>query len=108
MTEKLLIGDACWRVIIQTIKFRRDADLWQTLREFARSIPATEWDRRRLVGQRRLQRIDVGHPPSVFRADLLRSLPERPAAVLLSPSQSAAIDAELATVLDAVLGHLTR
>lgn len=97
LTEKLLIADACLRVVTQTIKFRRASDPWDTVGEFARSIPASEWDRRRLNGRRRLHRIDVSHPPSMFRADLLRSRPDRPAVVTLPSDRSAAIDAELAS-----------
>lgn len=103
LADKLLVADACWRVVIQTLKFGKGADPWRAVRDFALSIPPSEWDRRRLLGRRRLNRIDTSHPPSIFRADLLRSRPPRPAAIILPAERSATIDAELATVRKEVL-----
>ena len=98
LTDKLLIGDACWRVVVRTLKFGQGADPWQAAAEFAASIPAKEWERRRLVGRRKLNRIDTSHPPSIFRSDLLRARLPVTAAVTLTGERSAAIDAELAAV----------
>jgi Zn-dependent protease with chaperone function len=106
LTDKLLIGDACWRVVVRTLKFGKGADPWQAVTEFAASMPEKEWERRRLVGRRKLNRIDTSHPPSIFRSDLLRARRPVTAAVTLSDDRSAAIDAELAAVRPAVLAQL--
>jgi Zn-dependent protease with chaperone function len=106
LTDKLLIGDACLRVVTRTLKFGKGADPWQAVAEFAGSLPAKEWERRRLVGRRKLNRIDTSHPPSIFRSDLLRARLPVTAAVTLSDERSAAIDAELAAARAKVLAQL--
>ena len=106
LTDKLLIGDACWRVVVRTLRFGKGTDPWQAVAEFAATMPAKERERRRLVGPRKLNRIDTSHPPSIFRSDLLRARLPVTAAVTLSDDRSAAIDAELTSVRPEVLAQL--
>ncbi|HET7018276.1 MAG TPA: hypothetical protein VFI65_30440 [Streptosporangiaceae bacterium] len=106
LTDKLLIADACSRTVARTLKFGNGADPWEAVAEFAASVPAKEWERRRVVGRRRLNRIDTSHPPSIFRSELLRARPPVDGAVRLSAERSAQIDAELATVKAEVMAQL--
>lgn len=96
LMDKLLIGDGCWRVVVQTLRFQRDADPWQAVSEYVRAIPSAEWERLRLLGRRQLQRIDTAHPPTEFRAEVLQDRPQRPGLVALSVARAAGIDVELA------------
>lgn len=96
LCEKLMIGDTCRRVLVQAARFSRGADPWREVKAEADAIPPGEWERRRRLAMRQLNRIDVSHPPTRLRADLLRDRPSRVAAVTLTPERSAAIDAELA------------
>lgn len=102
LAEKLLIGDTCRRVLVQAARFSRGADPWREIKAEVDAIPPGEWERRRRLARRRLNRIDVSHPPTQLRAELLRERPSRAAAVTLTPERSAAIDAELAPGAKAV------
>ena len=106
LVEKLLVADGAWRVVVQTLRFQRDCDPWQAVGEYVRAIPPGEWDRLRLLGRRQLRSIDSAHPPSQFRADVLRDRPDRPAQVVLPARRAAAIDAELARVRPALASSL--
>lgn len=96
LVEKLLVDEGSWRVVVQTLRFQRDADPWQAVSDYVRAIPPAEWERLRLLGRRRLQRIDAAHPPTQFRADVLKDRPERPGLVAMPAARAAGIDAELA------------
>lgn len=96
LAEKLLVDDGCWRVVVQTLRFQRESDPWQAVGEYMRAIPPAEWERLRLLGRRHLHRIDASHPPSQFRADVLRDRRDRAGLVTLTAARAAAIDAELA------------
>lgn len=94
--EKLLVGDICRRVLVQAARFSRGADPWRAVKAEVDAIPPGEWERRRRLAKRRLNRIDVSHPPTQLRGDLLRDRPGRAATVTLTPERSELIDAELA------------
>jgi Zn-dependent protease with chaperone function len=96
LVEKLLVDEGCWRVVVQTLRFQQDADPWQAAGEYVRAIPPAEWERLRLLGRRQLKRIDSAHPPTQFRADVLKDRPEHPGLVVLPVARAEAIDAELA------------
>jgi Zn-dependent protease with chaperone function len=96
LVHKLLVAESCWRVVVQTLRFQRDADPWLAVIEYVRSMPLAEWERLRLLGRRELHRIDSAHPPTQFRADVLNNRPDRPGVVVMPAVRAAAIDAELA------------
>lgn len=106
LVEKLLVGESCWRVVVQTLRFQHDADPWQPVGEYVRAIPFAEWERLRLVGRRQLKRIDSAHPPTQLRADVLRDRPQRPGLVVLPAARAAAIEAELAQARADLAGDL--
>jgi hypothetical protein len=106
MLEKLLIGDASLRALVHTLKFKRDADVWQAVREFADSVPPLEWQRRSRLARRELQRIDTSHPPTQFRVDLIRGRTARAPKVVLNSVRADTIDAELAVARDKVARSL--
>jgi hypothetical protein len=99
---KMLAESSCTRAVTKAVKFTEGADPWMTAREHVAAIPQTEWERLRRLARKRLHRIDVSHPPTQLRADVLTSRPPRPAAVVLDQARSAAIDGELAGCARAV------
>ena len=96
LLEKLLIGDACERVVLHTLKYRPDTNVWQAVRAFADSVPEMEWQRRSRLATRRLQRVDTSHPPTQLRASVLRDRPIRQPSVVLDAGRGTTIDAEIA------------
>jgi Zn-dependent protease with chaperone function len=60
----------------------------------------------RLAAEGVRTRIDATHPPTLFRIELLQSRPPEQAKVVLSASESAAIDKELATLEPAIKARL--
>jgi len=95
LLEKMLIGDACQRVTLHTLRHRPDTNVWQTVRVFADSVPEMEWQRRSRLATRSLQRVDTSHPPTQLRASMLRDRPAREPSVVLDPGRAATIEAEL-------------
>ncbi|BAJ28224.1 MULTISPECIES: M48 family metallopeptidase [Kitasatospora] len=72
--------------------------LWESLAEAARSVPATEVERRIRVSEREVSSVDVSHPPTYLRLRMLATAPP-PAdrhPLVLDAGQAAAIEAELA------------
>jgi len=102
LLEKILIGDACQRVMLHTLRHRPDTNVWQTVRAFADSVPEMEWQRRSRLATRSLQRVDTSHPPTQLRASVLRDRPAREPSVVLDPGRAATIEAELARSGNAV------
>jgi Zn-dependent protease with chaperone function len=102
MLEKLLIGDSCWQALGHTVRFQRDADVWQAVRDFAESVPELEWERRSRLAMRKLQRIDISHPPTMFRVNMVRQRPARAPKVVLNTDRAEMIQAELAAVASAI------
>lgn len=94
--ERLLLAESCFRRLEHTAKFDKEADPWAELAGYAAAIPAQEIERQRRLGRLRLPAVDSTHPPTQLRADLVRKLPYRTAAVVMDAGQRAAIDAELA------------
>lgn len=76
------------------------------MRDEVAAIPPGEWERRRRLARRELNRIDVSHPPTELRGDLLRARPTRPAAVAVTPERSERIDTELAPSARLVEGRV--
>lgn len=95
LTELLLLSDFCVRTVIQAVRFQREADPWQMENEAVRTLPPSEFERRRRLARRKLNRIDVTHPPTQLRADLLRDRPSRQPLVVLDAGRVERIDREL-------------
>lgn len=106
LVEKLLVDEGCWRVVVQTLRFQQDADPWQPVGDYVRAIPPAEWERLRLVARKQLKRIDSAHPPTQFRADVLRDRPQRLGLVVLPAARAAVIEAELAQARTDLAGDL--
>ncbi|MFJ4678496.1 M48 family metalloprotease [Kitasatospora sp. NPDC088783] len=74
------------------------ADLWTALAEAARSVPATEVERRVRLSEREVTATDSSHPPTYLRLRMLATAApavDRPTLVL-DAGRAAAIEAELA------------
>ena len=106
LTEMLLLDDFCSRTVIHSVKFFRQSDPFQVLADSVTTVPSSEWERRRRVARRRLNRIDVTHPPTQLRADLLADRPIREAMVVLDPDRASRIDNELALTKDPLVRRL--
>lgn len=72
--------------------------LWERLAARMGSVPERELERLRRVGERRGHSVDDTHPPTHLRHRRLADGERFTARVLLDPSASAAVDAELAKV----------
>jgi Zn-dependent protease with chaperone function len=96
LTEEQLAGETCTRAMTRAVKFTAGADPWPAVREQVLATPQAEWERLRRVARRRLSRIDVSHPPTQLRADLLRARPVREPSVVLDAGVAAEIHRELA------------
>jgi Zn-dependent protease with chaperone function len=75
---------------------RGEADIWAAQRAAMAAVPADQLDRYERIGRRRLQRIDVSHPPTHYRLDLIRTLPPDAAgapldAALITAAEAAAL-----------------
>ena len=73
---KLLVADACSRAL-QSASQQAVSDLWAAESEFVASVPKSEIDRRRRVAGSRLQRVDVSHPPTELRIQMIETRPSR-------------------------------
>ncbi|MDX6555661.1 MAG: hypothetical protein QOD86_1856 [Miltoncostaeaceae bacterium] len=112
--EKLLLTPL-WSAVVRGATVRReDVDLFARLREAFENVPERERERRRRVARLEDTRLDLTHPPSGARIELLEARPPRPEVITLSAYDSAAIDEELrplrpalaATALDESAGLL--
>jgi hypothetical protein len=106
LTEKMLAGDISTRAMNRAVKFIAGSNPWLAVREQVSITPDAEWERLRRVARRRLSRIDVSHPPTQLRADLLRARPVREPTVVLDEAVADAIDSELAPVAATVTAAL--
>jgi Zn-dependent protease with chaperone function len=91
---KLLVADACFRAL-QSASQQGLKDLWDAESEFVASVPASEIDRRRRVAGSRLQRVDVSHPPTELRIQLIESRRHRLTRVPTLAQRLYAVDQEL-------------
>ncbi len=91
---KLLVADACFRAL-QSASQQGVSDLWAAEAEFVASVPASEIDRRRRVAGSRLQRVDVSHPPTELRIQLIESRPQRLSRVPTLAQRFDEVDREL-------------
>ncbi len=73
---KLLVADACFRAL-QSASQQGLTNLWAAEAEFMNSVPSSEIDRRRRVAGSKLQRVDVSHPPTELRIQMIESRPRR-------------------------------
>jgi Zn-dependent protease with chaperone function len=73
---KLLVADACFRAL-QSASQQGIRDLWAAEAEFMNSVPSSEIARRRRVAGSQLQRVDVSHPPTELRIQMIESRPRR-------------------------------
>jgi Zn-dependent protease with chaperone function len=105
-TEKMLAGDISTRAMNRAVKFIAGSNPWLAAREQVSITPDAEWERLRRVARRRLSRIDVSHPPTQLRADLLRARPVREPTVVLDEAVADAIDSELAPAAATVTAAL--
>ena len=115
LLEKLLL-EPVWYGLVRTAAVRResDGDLFEALREAVAGVPERERERRRRVARLEDMRLDISHPPTYARLDLLHARPPRSPSVALSAFESDRIDDELrelrprltATALDESAGAL--
>ena len=84
----------------------QQADLWAELRAYVASVPESERARRLLVSQLDDSAVDTAHPPTHLRLDFVRQLAAAGPAIVLTPAESAAIDAELTDARAAVAREL--
>lgn len=91
---KLLVADACFRAL-QSASQQSVSDLWAAEVEFVASIPASEIDRRRRVAGSRLQRVDVSHPPTELRIELIEASAQRLPRVPTLAQRFGVVDQEL-------------
>ncbi len=94
--EKTRIGEACWRTLERTVRFKQAPDVWAVHRECAETFPHHEAERLRRVDARRPARLELTHPATYRRVAALRSRPARRAQIVLSDTDRASMDAELA------------
>jgi Zn-dependent protease with chaperone function len=80
-------------------------DFFREWRELVGGITPDQL-RQRLDGEGVRARIDATHPPTLYRVDLLQSRAQEQARVVVSASESAAIDKELATLEPAIKARL--
>jgi Zn-dependent protease with chaperone function len=73
-----------------------DGDVFARLRARVAAAPGREWQRVERVMQHEDTRLDISHPPSAQRVAMLDRMPPHDGAGVLTPEQSAKIDAELA------------
>lgn len=87
-----VVGDELYR-LAQQVAMR---DVWAVLRRRADTVMAS--DRKRLLDDAAAQQVtrDATHPPTALRLELVRSLPDAPAAVSRTRADWDEIDAELA------------
>lgn len=70
--------------------------LWASVAGYARSVPETERQRRRIVDRMHNVRADRSHPATHLRLALIAERPQLPGTLSLSDEEWAAVDAELA------------
>jgi hypothetical protein len=71
-------------------------NLIEELRTGIANMPEREWERLRRINLIYLTRLDVTHPPTVHRAEMLKAHRVSGRKVMLSPSESSSLEQELA------------
>lgn len=95
LVDKLLIAEGCYDEMTRVVKFRRNTNIWSALRDYVATLPDSEWERLRRNARARLHRIDVTHPPSALRIDVLRRLEPHTPQCSIDDERMGRISAEL-------------
>jgi Zn-dependent protease with chaperone function len=94
--QALVLADPAWDAM-RRAAIRDEPDLWGSARSFRADLPPTEIERRGRAGRSHAHAVDATHPPTMLRADLVRSREGRSATVVLDAGRAQALDIELAT-----------
>ena len=81
-------------------------DLWSELRSYLASIPQSERARRLVASRLEEAAVDASHPPTHLRMAYVRQLPATKPAIVLTPAEIRAVDAELAPLRAALARSL--
>ena len=81
---------------------KRDPALLNSFRERVRFVTDLDLQRIQQNDQTSAQRLDIDHPPLAYRLELVNAHPVTEPKVVLSPSQSAQIDQELADLRERI------
>ena len=103
--EGLLLAEPAWNAM-QRAAVRDEADLFAAAHALREDQPPTELERRARAARAADVAADATHPPTMLRVDLVRSRPDRPAAVHVDHEWSVAINHELAPARDELTPRL--
>ncbi|MEV7026972.1 M48 family metallopeptidase, partial [Kitasatospora sp. NPDC093558] len=99
MLDALLLAGAASTAVTRLRADRRGRPspeaLWEQMRAHLASLPPTERERLRRRSTHERYAVDTTHPPTHLRMALLAQTPPQPAAITLTPAESATITTEL-------------
>ena len=97
LSESLLLAPTFHAIVSRNVHGAHKGDLtiFSELDEAISAVGARERDRRRRIARLESSRLDMTHPPTAFRIDLLERRPKLLPRVVLDPAASNAVDAEL-------------
>jgi Zn-dependent protease with chaperone function len=119
LMDRLLVTDSIVTTLQREINSRRmrgraqtsgqdTDDLWEALAAHMDSIPASEYERQRRVGELRGHSVDASHPPTHLRRRLLLGRTPVPASVTLDDDRAELIAGELTAVRKTLAREVVR
>ena len=92
---KLYLGTSVDVAIQRIVLTKSDENIFRGIQSRIAQIPEREIERLRRVNLLEGARLDVTHPPTIYRIDFLKKHPVKAAKVVLSPEDSEKVDSEL-------------
>ena len=93
--ERLLLESVFELAVQRAAQSSGEPDLFDSLAQAVRAVPAREIERRRRVARLADSRLDATHPPTGSRIELLEGRPKETGTLFLSEQKASAIDSEL-------------
>ena len=94
--EKLHFDDTLALVVQRITLSRSDRSIFDELRQRVAEMPQRELERIRRLERAQMARLDVTHPPTAYRIDLLKAHPVIGPQIEIAPAESEQIERELA------------
>lgn len=99
LTDKLHLARPCMRRIGSIVP-RDESTPWIVAQQYLAEVSPKEWERLRRIDAQAGQAIDVTHPATTLRCELLKRHPAATPLVVSSSAEQASIEAELADAFE--------